>query len=260
MNILDVQKFENTEVRLNCENCSLSEIINKSILEISALLEEKNLSINFTEQSSFFVYVDSGLIDRVVMNILSNAIKYSENNAQLIIHCHEIPDESGVKVSITDFGQGIDPDKISQVFDKFAQIEVRKSGALRSTGLGLAFCKMVIEAHYGKIGAESVPNQSTTFWFTLKMSELQKNTANFDILISHKKTDVLLTVKDVEYLNSFITGFKKLKYYESGKILPLLSTVDEHFSETVALWKKEFENAVYTNNEKKFNELIRNQV
>jgi len=257
MNILDVQKFETTQVKLSCENTPFTEIINKSIAEISPQIEEKNIEIKITGKPQTMVNVDRGLIERVMINIVSNALKYSDNNSQIIIHTEDLANKSSIKVSITDYGQGIEPEKVSKVFDKFAQIESRKIGSLRSTGLGLAFCKMAIEAHHCEIGVESVPKQFTTFWFTLIKSQNQQNIDTIIVAITTlEKQSIPLTAEDIDYLDTFLVQISNLKYYEIGKILPLLSSINDLYSESVAQWKSELENAVFTNNEIKFDELI----
>jgi signal transduction histidine kinase len=70
-------------------------------------------------------------------------------------------------VRVVDTGEGIPEECRERIFEKFGQVENRKSGRTMSTGLGLTFCKLAVEAHGGKIGVESAPGQGSTFWFTL---------------------------------------------------------------------------------------------
>jgi len=254
MNILDVQKFDNTELRLNCESANIHDVIVQSLTDISGLIDEKNIDIQLSGQFSYSVFIDNTLVMRVFTNILSNAIKYSDNNSKILIHCEAFQNE--VKISITDFGTGIQHDKISQVFDRFVQIDSRKSGALRSTGLGLAFCKMVINAHNCEIGVNSESGVSTTFWFTLPRCQQESGVVideNFDLL---KKHQILLTNNDLAFLKPILEQLRQMKYYESGKIITLLNSIDDKTSESIVQWKVEMENAVLANNEMKFNELI----
>jgi len=220
------------------------------------MAEEKNLSVKITGQAENNVNVDEGLIVRVFINILSNAIKHSENNAQLIIHIDDDSEDQSVKVSITDYGTGIKPEDLPKVFDKYAQIGAPKGGSARSTGLGLAFCKMVIESHDGKIGVVSIPENHTTFWVTLKKSQSCGPAEKYVPGILAAESDLHLNENEKEYLEQFVNQIKNLKHYESGKILPVLFSIEEHYSDPVERWKKEMENAVYTNNEIKFNELV----
>jgi signal transduction histidine kinase len=256
-NILDVQRMETTGLMINCQQLKLSELIEKSISELVWLIDEKNLQIHVSGNYQSDVFADRELITRVITNILTNAVKFSDNNAKIMIACDDLAGAPFLKVSIVDFGPGIEPGKLEYVFDKFAQIQSRKSGALRSTGLGLAFCKMVIKAHEYAIGVDSIPNQSTTFWFTLKRPDIPDAGQKIENLHLTKKTKINLNAGDIEYLMPHLRRIAELKYYESGKLVPLISSVDEHFSENISRWKSEMEHVVYSNNEARFLELTR---
>jgi anti-sigma regulatory factor (Ser/Thr protein kinase) len=257
MNILDVQKFESAQLKVNYEKVALKDVLLNAINYISGLIEAKNLDIQVTGQVGLMVLIDANLIERVFTNILSNAIKYSDNNAKIVIHGETLPDNQFMKISITDFGPGVDADKLDRVFDKFAQINAKKTGSLRSTGLGLAFCKMVILAHQCEIGVESNPQKSTTFWFTLKVASLQENDIPTPTIEQSWKRQIVLGNQEIEYIEPFLNQIKKLKYYESGKLISIISSLYEGFSPGLAQWKTEMENAVYSNNEQKFYELLK---
>ena len=72
--------------------------------------------------------------------------------------------------SVTDTGEGIPANEFEHIFEKFGQVDLRKSGRKMSTGLGLTFCKLVIEAHDGQIAVESEPGQGSAFSFTIPLS------------------------------------------------------------------------------------------
>ena len=256
LDILDIQKFENTQIDLNCESIVLQEVISLATTNISGSIQEKNLDIQLKGQLGSSVYVDVSLIERVFANILGNAIKFSDNNAKILIYCEDLPDDQFVKVSITDFGPGIEAEKIAKVFLKFSQINSRKSGSMRSTGLGLAFCKMVIQSHHCEIGVESELDQSTTFWFTLRKSILPENVQNSGLANSSSSHQFSFTLQDMAYLETYLVQMKALKYYEIGKLIPILSAIDQGFSVNIEKWKTEMENAVYANNELIFNKLL----
>jgi len=76
-------------------------------------------------------------------------------------------DDEGVLVAVSDTGEGIPEEDRERIFGKFAQVESRKSGRRMSTGLGLTFCKMAVEAHGGRIWVESKVGEGSTFFFTL---------------------------------------------------------------------------------------------
>lgn len=254
--ILDVQKFDTTELKLNCENVVLNNLLINVLDNISGVVEEKNIQINIRGNSGFNVWIDAQLMERVFLNILGNAIKYSDNNAEIIIL---IRDESPhIKVTITDYGQGIEPENQHKVFDRYAQISSLNSGKLRSTGLGLAFCKMVITAHGCRIGVHSKPGQFTSFWFTLNKSAQLPEMIHNENEIKMKKSALTLTDADKKYLAGFVIEMGKYKYYEIGKLTEILNQIDDKMSNNIAVWKSEMERTVFANNEDLFDELLRN--
>jgi hypothetical protein len=127
---------------------------------------------------------------------------------------------------------------------------------MRSTGLGLAFCKMVVEAHNCIIGVDSEPGKSTTFWFTLSKGGTQTIVSEGNIKILTEKLKADLSVDDKDYLKNFVTDLSAFKFYHIGKTLPVLSSIDDTRSPAVKRWKTEIENAVYANNETQFKQLL----
>ncbi len=254
MNILDVHKFDTTEIKLNCVNIKLSDLLKMVFDSISGIIEEKNIELEIIGKTDYIAFVDILLIERVFINILSNAIKYSDNNTKIIIDVFQ--EHNKVKIGITDFGKGIEPKNLSKVFDKFAQINTQKSGVLRSTGLGLAFCKMVINAHNCSIGVSSELGKYTTFKFELNSSDTLENTVQTDSYNFNKKNEIRLTALEKTHIEPYIKQLKSLKYYEIGKLIPILNLIDENLSPNITLWKTDLENAVYSNNEQLYNQLI----
>jgi len=107
---------------------------------------------------------DGKLLARVVTNLLDNAVKFTPKGGTVRVAVTE--DDRGCTVTVTDEGPGVPPDARAAIFDKFAQVP----GVLqprRSSGLGLTFCKLVIDAHHGTIGVDSAAGGGSAFWFVL---------------------------------------------------------------------------------------------
>ncbi|PKL76338.1 MAG: hypothetical protein CVV27_10790 [Candidatus Melainabacteria bacterium HGW-Melainabacteria-1] len=109
--------------------------------------------------------VDADMLQRVFENLLANAIKFSPAGAPVKIVFSSRADE--LRAEVQDTGSGIPAELQDRIFDKFGQVETRK----HSTGLGLTFCKLAIEAHGGSIGVESEVGKGSIFWFSLPLSE-----------------------------------------------------------------------------------------
>jgi signal transduction histidine kinase len=116
------------------------------------------------------VNVDARLIRRVVMNLLSNALKYAPAPGRITLSAQAEPKAGVVQLSVADTGPGIPDEFQDKIFDKFAVVEVRRAAEKRSIGLGLAFCKLAVEAHGGRIWVESEPGRGSTFLFTLPVA------------------------------------------------------------------------------------------
>ena len=110
--------------------------------------------------------LDFNLIGRVLDNLLSNALKYTLANGSIVILAQI--QNNALLVQIRDSGVGILPENLENIFAKFVQVTDEKGQSRRKgTGLGLAFCKLVVEAHNGRIWADSTPGAGSTFSFTI---------------------------------------------------------------------------------------------
>jgi signal transduction histidine kinase len=113
--------------------------------------------------------MDVELIGRVLDNLVSNAFKYTHPGGQIEISARA--DETYLFVYVRDDGLGLPPEYRDRIFDKFVQVTDASGASLRKgIGLGLAFCRMAIEAHGGKIWVDSTLEQGSTFAFTLPLS------------------------------------------------------------------------------------------
>jgi signal transduction histidine kinase len=111
------------------------------------------------------VVADKDLILRVIQNLLGNALKFTSSDGW--IHLDIQPDGNRVCVKVRDNGPGIPVEYQERIFEKFGQVEARAHRQKFSTGLGLTFCKLAVEAHGGSIGVESEIGKGSTFWFVL---------------------------------------------------------------------------------------------
>jgi two-component system, OmpR family, sensor histidine kinase VicK len=171
--ILDVTKIESQSLKLKIERFDLQELVTAIVNEYSQLIikSNKNVKLEYRlkqEQkntSSFFVYADRVRISQVLSNLLTNAIKFT-NEGDIIVTA-EIHDgnKNSIVVRVKDNGAGIDSEILPQLFAKFA------SKSFQGTGLGLFISKSIIEAHGGKMWAENNSDgKGATFTFTLSIA------------------------------------------------------------------------------------------
>jgi signal transduction histidine kinase len=254
LNILDVQKFEQASVPLNLRDEALVEIVQDAFDQVSLLASNKNQQLIIAFEATTGVHADSELISRVLMNLLTNAIKYTPNNGKITIGAEENADNQ-VKISVSDTGQGIPADKLDTVFDKFSQVEAKKSGGARSTGLGLTFCKLTVEAHGGRIWVESALGVGTTFYFTLPKSLAEVKAVQSIMLPMNEKPEINLTTEDKALLQPFLSQLQALDVYEAGDVLKILAQIPE--SPAISAWKSELERTIFASNQERYEELLR---
>lgn len=111
------------------------------------------------------VVCDAGVIRRVIANLVGNAVKFTPVSGQITVLVRG--DGAEVRVEVADTGAGIPKEYHEKVFEKYGQVEAARHGAKHSTGLGLTFCKLAVEAHGGRVGLESAVGKGSTFWLLL---------------------------------------------------------------------------------------------
>jgi PAS domain S-box-containing protein len=177
-NLLDLEKLDAGYVELIMEQAPLRRAIDTSIGAVEALAKKQKITISNSIDNNLEAYIDSERITQVVVNLLSNALKFSPNSSTISISAkaadsfkqNEKPGlqpEGMLRVEIADQGRGIPADKAASIFERFSQVKNEDGRSNRGSGLGLAICKAIIEQHGGEIGVESVEGKGSTFWFTL---------------------------------------------------------------------------------------------
>ena len=167
--LLDVSKMEEGKMILDISTVDMQAMVNETI-EMVEPLQEQRLLIATSPGEIESLACDAQMIRRVLQNLIGNAIKFTNKETGVITVSIVNASAKTLRVSVEDNGRGIPPEYCEQVFDKFCQVEARKEGQGRSTGLGLTFCKLAVEAHGGRIGLESDMDKGSTFWFELPIS------------------------------------------------------------------------------------------
>jgi len=261
-NMLDVQKYEEKEMPIQLKDHSLSSLISSSISQVKYLAKHKNISIENKTRVDKYIHADAEIVKRIFVNLLTNAIKYTQLNGEISIEFFEHEAESGfISIWVNDNGIGIASDKIDLVFDKFSQINPRKSGTIRSTGLGLTFCKMAVEAHGGEIMVESIPMKKTSFIFSLPVAsqavrvEVEKKES--EKIEQFSAENLNLNPEEIDYLLPFVKKFENHSVYEISFIRKIIADLDENFSGGIKIWKKEMNSAAYNCNEAVYDKLLK---
>jgi two-component system sensor histidine kinase GlrK len=168
--LLDINKMENENLQLNKEKTDLGLLIDDTLNEVLKRAEEKQISINFVNANGISsISIDSRLIRRVISNLVDNGIRHTPKGGQIEVASGIENSKNNLCVSVRDTGTGLDPAFHQKIFDKFEQVNFKNQGvSVGTAGLGLAFCKLAIEAHGGQIWVESEgEGKGSTFCFTI---------------------------------------------------------------------------------------------
>ncbi len=259
MNILDVSKYEETKIKITIENHNLQNISSKAIEQILFLSNEKNITITNHIGSQLEIRADAEMIERVFVNILTNAIKYTPNNGFILINAETNSSETNkfYRISISDNGTGIPADKIHLVFQEFGQVIAKSSGSVRSTGLGLAYCKLAIEAHGGKINVISKPEVGSTFWFTLpKVYDNIAINQPSNASETYSTQFVGLSLTGQRLIKEHLLELKRTEIYKITELVGILNKIDNSTTDEIKLWKRDLIQAIDSGNQLMYEKLL----
>ncbi len=162
LNILDISRMESYKFKLHKKKTDLVKVIKESARDLNYFLEEKNHLIKFDLPEELNINVDRSLIERVITNLVTNAIKYSQ--PKRTTHISLSKRNKYIEISVRDGGIGLREKEIKLLFKKFSRIERNSIDIIEGTGLGLYISKLIVELHKGKIWAESDGiNKGSTF-------------------------------------------------------------------------------------------------
>jgi two-component system sensor histidine kinase ResE len=161
-NLLDSAKMSAGKLRLNITDCQLREILPGAVEIFATEAGKKKITLTLDmPESMSLIKLDPHLLERVIINLIGNAIKFTTEGGFITVKFIELSDR--IQGQVIDTGHGMPPEFLNRVFKKFEQA----SGTRGGTGLGLAICKYVIDAHFGEIGVRSKQGEGTTFTFTI---------------------------------------------------------------------------------------------
>jgi len=252
MNILDIQRFEEAKIELKLQKTSMYNIVNNAIKVLEVSASQKNINIKNKCAKEIMVNVDSAIMERVFINLIYNAIKFSDTNGEIIIISEK--KENIVRFCVIDYGKGISEANKLKIFEKYYKSN-DDNNELKSTGLGLAFCKLAVEAHNGEIGVESNRDKGSIFWFTLPLyEEVAFDLLTFEAEVFESYSN--LKADEITYLAPFCQKLKNIKFYEVTFINKIIEEINSDHSENVKLWINNLKKAVYYGKKDAYESLI----
>jgi PAS domain S-box-containing protein len=159
--LMDATKMDHGQFALNKTDFTLSDVIDGCCSHIRL---EGKYQITYEGNHTLKVYADQHKIDQVLVNLVNNAVKYAPDSPEIIIRVEKIKDYT--KILIIDKGQGILPENMAHLFERYYRIDEEGSHT-SGIGIGLYICSEIIKRHEGKIGVDSIIGKGSDFWFTL---------------------------------------------------------------------------------------------
>lgn len=167
--LLDMSRMEEGKLELRRENVALAGVVKESVgaLDYYATAKEITVAVDLPPGGPV-VFVDRQLLVRVFVNLLKNALEHTPPGGRVEMRARAEGDR--LHMTVEDTGVGIPSEHRERIFESFAQVQMQGSGQRRGTGLGLTFCKMVVEAHGGEIGVQNRPAGGSIFHFSLPLN------------------------------------------------------------------------------------------
>jgi two-component system sensor histidine kinase VicK len=167
--LLQLSNIDYKKTKWNKKILCINEIIENTLSKLKIMADDKNIKLIFENEIDFYTYADKDGLEQVFQNIVSNSIKYTEENGWVKIKVYK--GENLINIDIEDNGIGIPNEDKDRIFDRFYRVEKGRSRDLGGTGLGLSIAKEIVEAFGGEIQIESQLNIGTTVKIKLPLLE-----------------------------------------------------------------------------------------
>ncbi len=234
--LLDLSKIEAGKMDFKFENIKINQVVEYVKNNLDGMAREKKINLVTTLEDDFAdIYADSGRLEQVLINLVSNALKFTKENGKIEIRT-KVVDASEIypvdvfddilsrlkgkylQVLVKDNGIGIKHENLKHIFDEFAQIEGSMQRKVGGTGLGLSIVKKLLEAHNGVIWCNSMPDKGSSFYFAIPVADdknrflidFKQNLKNAKI---NNKSVALISIKsDRSFLEALLKDVIKSEY------------------------------------------------
>ena len=170
--LLDISRIESGKTEVKIAPADIVKLIKNVGDFLSPQIQNKQIQFTTDTPGTLNVYMDTNLIERVLINLINNAIKFSPQEGKITLGCSE--KENHAVISVSDTGCGIPKDDLEKIFREFYRTQLTQG--IQGSGLGLSLVKRIIDTHKEKLWVESEVGKGTTFYFTLKLERTRKDT------------------------------------------------------------------------------------
>ena len=222
-NMLDIQRFEEAKVEMSPELVNANQLVADTIQEVSLLAASKSMKVINRVPDALEYRIDPVLINRVLVNLLINSVKYSKSGGDIYVEVGQ--ERNGFQeLVVRDQGHGIPPDQLPYIFNKFWHNDPGRSGILPSTGLGLSFSKMAVEAHEGSIRAESVLHEGTSIYLSLPLAS--QGVQETSMAETEMVEEIAIAAEDAGVYHQYLPQLEQLQVFEISEINKLIKAIE----------------------------------
>ena len=168
--LMDLSRMQSGACEAKMTEFDLTDAVRETLERYDTLVNHRGYSLNFVYDRSAYVLADRGMILQVLYNLMNNAINYTGEDRRITVT--QTVKEEWVRISVTDTGEGIEPDQMPLIWDRYYKVDKVHKRATVGTGLGLSIVKGILELHGAAYGVNSTLGQGSTFWFELPIQNL----------------------------------------------------------------------------------------
>ena len=173
----DISLAESGQLKLSLSSTDIVDLVQRKLSQIESAAKDKDIRLNLNTPGSLpRLNIDTGRIEQVINNLLTNALRYTPNGGRITVSLESVfPGRlpqitlSGVLITVADSGIGIEPKYLPRVFERFFRVQDSRERAAGGTGLGLAIVKQMVEAHHGKVWVESEQGKGSQFYIFIPL-------------------------------------------------------------------------------------------
>ena len=174
--LLNLSRLQSHKIELEKKDFDLNEAVDNMLSTYKLMQESEGYSISFKKcKGPSVISADPARIDQIMNNLLSNAIKYCGEDKQVIIETVKEDNNKAIRFSVTDHGQGIKPEELPHVWDRYYKSSTHHVRETKGSGIGLSICKELLKLHDADYGVVSEVGKGSTFWFKLPLVQQQRS-------------------------------------------------------------------------------------
>jgi len=225
--LLDISKLESGKMTLNARPVNIVKIVKLYVDLFMSVAEAKNIELQFRcKEKTLFAFVDSEKLEKIVSNLLSNALKFTPEFGKVSVTISLI-DKKFFEIIVSDTGPGIGSEQLKHIFDRFYQVDSSKTREYAGTGIGLSLTKELVEIHGGQITVQSELAKGTTFKVRLPLGKEHFEEEHFSEEVHHLENKLPTNHDYVELLEKedSVTHTKTVK---TGTQFPIILIVEDN--------------------------------